>query len=260
MLYSRTTGQLFNGNRLSSPAVSADALHRCTPSRNTPAVPSKCACVGAARFLRYAAVCGGIRQWNGKVFYLRNAPVRPHSCCCVRSEHPTQVPIDDSQQSGIAGTVPSGSAAAACEDVIRQHDLDLLALRAHYEAKLRAVSEELSALRDGCGPCVDGLPTSLRQGIAATKQYVPHRSMQQASNAVSLSNGRRRNRENDLLTTYSVQCYRAGSSFDAESSCGCLRKSKSSDFDSRPTIKIVAGSWYPPPPVPPRPAPNWNID
>ena len=48
------------------------------------------------------------------------------------------------------------------------------------------------------------------------------------------------------LIAHSAQCYEAGSSFTDTPSCGCLGKPKSSEFYLRPTIKIVAGSWYPP--------------
>jgi hypothetical protein len=61
------------------------------------------------------------------------------------------------------------------------------------------------------------------------------------STAANTRGGRRR--ERDLPSTYSAQCYRAGSSF-TDASCGCLGKPKSNEFDMRPTIKIVAGSWY----------------
>jgi hypothetical protein len=57
------------------------------------------------------------------------------------------------------------------------------------------------------------------------------------------ADGSRRRGERDLRNTYSVQCYGAGSSFTSEPSCGCLGKPKSSEFDLRPTIKIVVGSW-----------------
>ena len=57
------------------------------------------------------------------------------------------------------------------------------------------------------------------------------------------ADGSRRRGEHDLRSTYSVQCYGAGSSFTDELSCGCLGKPKSSEFDLRPTIKIVVGSW-----------------
>ena len=58
---------------LSKPVVSkctviCTVLVDPTGERNAPAGPSKFACVGDARFVRYAAVGGGIRQWNGKVF------------------------------------------------------------------------------------------------------------------------------------------------------------------------------------------------
>jgi hypothetical protein len=58
-----------------------------------------------------------------------------------------------------------------------------------------------------------------------------------------LADGSRRRGERDLRSTYSVQCYGAGSSFTDKPSCGCLGKPKSSEFDLRPTIKIVVGSW-----------------
>jgi hypothetical protein len=57
------------------------------------------------------------------------------------------------------------------------------------------------------------------------------------------ADGSRRRGERDLRSTYSVECYGAGSSFTDKSSCGCLGKPKSSEFDRRPTIKIVVGSW-----------------
>ena len=63
-----------------------------------------------------------------------------------------------------------------------------------------------------------------------------------------LADGSRRRGEHDLAvsdlrSTYSVECYGAGSSFTDKPSCGCLGKPKSGDFDRRPTIKIVVGSW-----------------
>ena len=58
-----------------------------------------------------------------------------------------------------------------------------------------------------------------------------------------LADGSRRRGERDLRSTYSVQCYGAGSSFTDKPLCGCLGKPKSSEFDRRPTIKIVVGSW-----------------
>jgi hypothetical protein len=81
------------------------------------------------------------------------------------------------------------------------------------------------------------------------KHYVPPLAQQQLSpstmsTATNANGGRRR--ASDLRGTYSAQCYRAGSSF-TDASCGCLGKPKSSEFDLRPTIKIVAGSWYVPP-------------
>ena len=57
------------------------------------------------------------------------------------------------------------------------------------------------------------------------------------------TDGSRRRGERDVRSTYSVQCYGAGSSFTDKPLCGCLGKPKSSEFDRRPTIKIVVGSW-----------------
>jgi hypothetical protein len=57
------------------------------------------------------------------------------------------------------------------------------------------------------------------------------------------ADGSRRSGEHDLRSTYSVQCYGAGSSFTDKPSCDCLGKPKSSEFDLRPTIKIAVGSW-----------------
>ncbi len=59
----------------------------------------------------------------------------------------------------------------------------------------------------------------------------------------AMTDGSRRRGERDVRSTYSVQCYGAGSSFTDKPSCGCLGKPKSSEFDLRPTIKIVVGSW-----------------
>ena len=56
------------------------------------------------------------------------------------------------------------------------------------------------------------------------------------------SAGRRRRSVVSINTTYSVGCFRAGSSFD-NPACGCLRRPKPSQFDLRPAIKVVAGSW-----------------
>ena len=69
---------------------------------------------------------------------------------------------------------------------------------------------------------------------AVVEHYVP------AFTAALAGGGRRR--RIDLRRTFSVQCYAAGTSFSDES-CGCLGKPKPSEFDLRPTIKIVAGSW-----------------
>ena len=57
------------------------------------------------------------------------------------------------------------------------------------------------------------------------------------------ADGSRRRGEHDPQSTYSVQCYGAGSSFTDKSSCDCLGMPKSSEFDLRPTIKIAVGSW-----------------
>ena len=90
-------------------------------------------------------------------------------------------------------------------------------------------------------PVSDAAATESANGM---KHSVPPRSQQLASSTTAeadLANGGRR-RESDLPTIFSVQCYRPGSSF-FDTSCGCLGKPKSSEFDRRPTIKIVAGSW-----------------
>ena len=59
----------------------------------------------------------------------------------------------------------------------------------------------------------------------------------------AMADGSRRRGELDVRSTYSVQCYGAGSSFTDKPSCDCLGKPKSNEFDRRPTIKIVVGSW-----------------
>ena len=103
----------------------------------------------------------------------------------------------------------------------------------------------VASLRALTVPASDGGASS-GSGI---RFYVPPRSKQPESSTITAApahGGRRR--ESDLPTIYSAQCYRAGSSFD-DASCGCLGKPKSSQFDLRPTIKIVVGSWYVPPDV-----------
>jgi hypothetical protein len=95
-------------------------------------------------------------------------------------------------------------------------------------------------------PARDGAERGSATGI----KHSPPRSQESASRQAPMDpntvGGRRR--ERDLPSTYSAQCYRPGSSF-TDASCGCLGKPKSSQFDLRPTIKIVVGSWYVPPDV-----------
>ena len=78
---------------------------------------------------------------------------------------------------------------------------------------------------------------------AAASESVSIKTYYGSRSSSALADGSRRRGERDLRSTYSVECYGAGSSFTDKSSCGCLGKPKSSEFDLRPTIKIVVGSW-----------------
>ena len=62
------------------------------------------------------------------------------------------------------------------------------------------------------------------------------------SSPLPTSAGLRRRSVASMNTTYSVGCFRAGSSFD-NPACGCMGRPKPSQFDLRPAIKVVAGSW-----------------
>ena len=69
----------------------------------------------------------------------------------------------------------------------------------------------------------------------------PHDAPLEAS-PLPTSAGHRRRSVASMNTTYSVGCFRAGSSFD-NPACGCMGRPKPSQFDLRPAIKVVAGSW-----------------
>ena len=77
----------------------------------------------------------------------------------------------------------------------------------------------------------------VRPSAIAARHDVPLKS-----SPLPTSAGHRRRSVVSINTTYSVGCFRAGSSFD-NPACGCLRRPKPSQFDLRPAIKVVAGSW-----------------
>ncbi len=93
-------------------------------------------------------------------------------------------------------------------------------------------------------PASDGASTTGLKRLFAPRSQPPESRTASTDKTFT----RTRRRERDLPSTYSIQCYRPASSF-TDASCGCLGKPKSSEFDLRPTIKIVAGSWYVPPDV-----------
>jgi hypothetical protein len=77
----------------------------------------------------------------------------------------------------------------------------------------------------------------VRPSAIAARHDVPLKS-----SSLPTSAGHRRRSVVSINTTYSVGCFPAGSSFD-NPVCGCLRRPKPSQFDLRPAIKVVAGSW-----------------
>jgi hypothetical protein len=86
-------------------------------------------------------------------------------------------------------------------------------------------------------------PANVQANSAAASESASIEKYYGSQSSSALADGSRRRGERDLRSTYSVQCYGAGSSFTDKPSCGCLGKPKSSEFDLRPTIKIVVGSW-----------------
>ena len=118
---------------------------------------------------------------------------------------------------------------------------DSLALEAEAAVELRGNLSKLSAGNTALMEMV----TELRRRVADLEAQSSKRRHLPAATAVLPSAilspyGRRSMVSSN--TTYSVGCFRSGSSFD-NPACDCLGSPKPSQFGFRPTIRIIAGSW-----------------
>ena len=115
---------------------------------------------------------------------------------------------------------------------------DSLALEAQAAVEMRSNLSKLSA---GNTALVETVAELRRQIADLAVQPDPRRHLPVAkASAIRAPYGRRS--LVSLNETYSVGCFRPGSSFD-NPACGCLGRPKPSQFWFRPTIRIIAGSW-----------------
>ena len=124
---------------------------------------------------------------------------------------------------------------------------DSLALEARAATELRSKFSNLLADNTALIETVAELRRRVADFEAQQKAIRPsaigarHDASLEAS-PLPTSAGHRRRSVASMNTTYSVGCFRAGSSFD-NPACGCMGRPKPSQFDRRPAIKVVAGSW-----------------
>ena len=118
---------------------------------------------------------------------------------------------------------------------------DSLALEAQAAVEMRSNLSKLSA---GNTALMEKVAELRRQVADLHARPDPRRHLPVAKavlpSAIRAPYGRRS--LDPLNATYSVGCFRPGSSFD-NPACGCLGRPKPSQFWFRPTIRIIAGSW-----------------
>jgi hypothetical protein len=81
------------------------------------------------------------------------------------------------------------------------------------------------------------LPTPAASDVDSTEQTVP------AVPQANTQHARPERRRLDDRLSYAVPCWAPGSAF-ADPACNCLGEAAHPKLGSRPTIKVVVGSWY----------------
>ena len=148
-----------------------------------------------------------------------------------------------------ANPEPAGARVAACSDLRARRDrLHAEITRLHVETAL--VEAELVLLCTERTNQTDvGLPPLLAlpsQSPGGTADQITGMQQIAPQNAQLVPAGRSGKDE----IAYAVHCWAPNSTF-SDPSCNCLGEAAHPKLGSRPTIRVVIGSWYGPPSLPP---------
>jgi uncharacterized small protein (DUF1192 family) len=141
---------------------------------------------------------------------------------------------------------PAGAGVAACSELSERRDrlhaeiARLHAETAVVEAELASLCTERTNPSDVSVPPLLALPSQSPGGTADQAT-----GMQQIALETVPQTAPARRRGKDEIT-YDVHCWAPNSTF-TDPSCNCLGEAAHPKLGSRPTIRIIIGSWYGPP-------------
>jgi hypothetical protein len=148
-----------------------------------------------------------------------------------------------------ANPEPAGAGVAVCSDLCERRDrLHAEIARLHVEtalveAELVLLCTERSNQTDVSRPPLLAVPS---QSPGATDDQTT--GMQHIAPQTAQLVPARRSGKDEIA--YAAHCWAPNSTF-SDPSCNCLGEAAHPKLGSRPTIRVVIGSWYGPPSLPP---------